>query len=289
VPPTVNVQYLTFDFPEPDETAEDLEAGSDHSENQDIELEKDKIRERANDIFQQLLVNPNMAEIAGQNNLSVQTTGFFSMEQPNLALGWSYDLLDKIFQMSVNEVSEPFEATTGISIIQIKEKRESRIPEFSEAQEKARELLINQKAKEIAGKKTYEYLEALKAELNKSKLWDFPKAAKALELEIHQTPVFSRGQYLPQIGISKNFQETAFQLNENNKLSGGVETDKGYCILHLDNYVPVDMNEYEDAKEELAQSISLEKQNRVFGDFVMQLRLKADLIDNVPKLRSQTQ
>ena len=45
----------------------------------------------------------------------------------------------------------------------------------------------------------------------------------------------------------------------------------------------------EKAKEELAQSIALEKQNRVFGDFVMQLRLKADFIDNVPKLRSQTQ
>jgi hypothetical protein len=49
------------------------------------------------------------------------------------------------------------------------------------------------------------------------------------------------------------------------------------------------MNEYEREKEELAQSISLEKQNRVFGDFVMQLRLKADLIDNIPKLRSQAQ
>jgi len=287
--PTVNVQYLTLDYPELDEGVENVESKTADSKNQDIDLEKDVIREKADDLFQKLLINPNMAEIAAQNNLSVQTTGFFSKEQPNFTLGWSYDLLNKIFQMSVNEVREPFETTTGLSIIQIKEKRESHIPEFSEAQEKVSESLIIQKAKEIANTKTFEYLEALKEELNKSKLWDFPKAAKALELEIHQTPVFSRGQYLPQIGISKDFQESAFQLTENSKLSDVVETEKGYCILHLDNYIPVDMSEYEEAKEELAQSISMEKRNTLFGDFVMQLRLKADIVDNISKLRSQTQ
>jgi len=269
MPPAVNVQYLTFDFPEPSEETEapeDPETETPSQEDQEalLEEEKDTIRERADAVFQELLVSPDMVEMARKNNLAVQTSGFFSMEQPNLTLGWSYDLLNKIFQMSEGEVNDPFETPNGLSIAQIKEKRESYIPEFNEAQDKVREAVIKEEAKKIARGKTTEYLRAIQEELDKSKLRDFPKAAKALELEIHQTPVFNRGQYLPQIGISKEFQEAAFQLTENNKISGVVATATGYCILHLDDYVPVDKGEYEKTREELAQTLAREKQNTIF-------------------------
>jgi len=191
--------------------------------------------------------------------------------------------------MNLDEVNEPIETTTGLSIVQIKEKRDSYIPEFGEVRDKARSAVAGEMAKDIALKKTEGYLEALKEELNKTKLKNFPEAAKTLELEIHQTPVFNRGQYLPQIGISKEFQEAAFNLTDENKLSGVVEIAKGYCVLHLDNYIPIEENEYEKAKEELAKAISQEKQNTVFGDFIAQLRIESGLIDNIPELQSQGQ
>ena len=48
-------------------------------------------------------------------------------------------------------------------------------------------------------------------------------------------------------------------------------------------------DEYEKLKEELAQTISQEKQNAVFGDFLAQLRVASGLIDNVPELRVTAQ
>ena len=291
IPPSVNVQYLTLDFPELDESAENLKAEDDNSENQETKLEeeKDLIREKADMIFEELLINPDMVKISKKHNIEVKTSGFFSLEQPNLTLGWSYDLLNRIFEMNLNEVNEPIETASGLSIVQIKEKRESYIPQFSEVQDKVRIAVASEMAKDVALVKTKEYLEAIKKELGEAKLKDFPKAAKTLGLEIHQTPVFSRGQYLPQIGISKDFQEAAFALTEANDLSNVVEIAKGYCILHLDNYTPIEQSEYEKAKDELAQTISQEKQNTVFGDFVAQLRIESGLIDNLPKLRSQAQ
>lgn len=287
MPPTVSVQYLTFDFPEATKNTEEAS----QQEKQDVALEKEKdlVREKADVIFQELLINPDMAEVARQNDLTAQTSNFFSMERPNLTLGWSYDLLDKIFKMKENDVNEPFETLNGLSIVQIKKKRESYTPEFSEVQNKSREAVINREAKKIAKKKAGEYFGAIKEELDKSKLRDFPKASKALKLEIHQTPVFSRGQYLPQIGISKEFQEAAFHLTEDNKISNVVETTTGYCILHLDNYIPVENSEYAKAKEELAQTLGGEKQNIVFGDFVTQLRFEADLFDNISQLQNRAQ
>jgi len=291
VPPSVNVQYLTLDFPEPDESAEDPESESTDSTDQEdkLEEEKDMIRDKADAIFEELLIDPSMEKIAKKHNIEVKTSGFFSMEQPNLTLGWSYDLLNRIFQMNLDEVNEPIETTTGLSIVQIKEKRDSYIPEFDEVRDKVHTAVAGEMAKDVALKKTQGYLEAINEELNKTKLRDFPKAAKALGLEIHQTPVFNRGQYLPQVGISKEFQEAAFALTEENNISDVVEIANGYCILHLDNYIPIEDSEYEETKEELAQTISQEKQNAVFGDFVAQLRIDSGLLDNIPELRGLAQ
>ena len=291
MPPTIDVRYMTFNFPEETEQAEDPEAETPIEESQEpsAEEQKDLIREKADNVFQELLINPDMEKVAGPNSLNVQTTGFFSMEQPNLTAGWSYDFLNDLFQMTENEISEPFETPNGVSIVQIKEKRESYIPEFQEAQDKSREAVINVETKKVAREKADGYFEAINEELDKSKLRDFPKTAKELQLEIHQTPVFNRGQYLPKIGISKEFQEAAFELTEDNKISNVVETATGYCILHLDDYIPIENSEYASAKNDLAQEILNEKRNVVFGDFVTQLRVKANLFSNIAELREQSQ
>jgi len=290
-PPSVNVQYLNLDFPQPEEPAEDAELESADTTNQEdqLEEEKDKVRDLADAIFQDLLINPDMEKIAKRYGLKVETSGFFSMEQPNLTLGWSYDLLRRIFEMDLSEVNDPIETTTGLSIVQVNEKRDSYTPEFKEVQDKVGEAVTGEMAKDIALEKTEEYLEAMKEEINKTKLKDFPAAAKALGLEIHQTPIFNRDQYLPQVGISKDFQEAAFSLTDDNKLSDVVEITKGYCVLHLDNYVPIEEGEYEKAKEELALSISQEKQNAIFGDFVAQLRIESGLVNNIPELTTLPQ
>jgi len=72
-------------------------------------------------------------------------------------------------------------------------------------------------------------------------------------------------------------------------LSGVVATPNGYCILYLDNYVPADENEYAKVKDSLKEALLEEKQDSVFGDFVTQLRVKADFVDNLANLRKQVQ
>jgi len=289
MPPAVNIQYIQMPFPqtpEPTENSGDVTT-DDPSSAEALKELKETVKDKAYSIFQELLVNPNMEEVAKTNNLATATSGFFSMEQPDLSLGWSYDLLNKIFQMEEGDINEPFETSDGIIIVQLKEERDAFIPEFAEAKEKAEKKVIEQKAQAIAKEKTAEYLDAIQNELNKSKLKDFPKAAKALELEIHQTPIFSRGQYLPKIGISKEFQEAAFTLNDDKTVSKVVETSTGYCILHLDNYIPADKDEYMKVKDSLKEALLEEKQDSVFGDFVTQLRMKAAFVDNLANLRKR--
>jgi len=291
-PPAINASYLSIDFPEPppiekkDSPSEDP-TDEPASPPQISEEEKDAVFQTAEAIYQELLTNPDLSTMAKEYDLPLKTSGFFSMEQPNLSLGWSYEMLNQIFQLETNEISIPLETSKGYHIVQIQEKKEAYIPEYTEAKEKVREALLKKETRNIANQKAEEYLTALHQELDKSKLRDFPKAAKTLGLEILQTPIFTRGQYLPKIGTSKEFQEQAFQLTDTNKISQVVETDNGYCILHLDAYVAIEDADYQKNKTTLAEKLLNEHKNKSFNDFLTKLRLEAKLEDNITTLQEE--
>jgi len=124
-------------------------------------------------------------------------------------------------------------------------------------------------------------------EYEKSLPLDFVKAAKSLSLEIEQTPLFNRGQYLPKIGISKTFQEAAFSLTEEDPISDVVNTQNGFCIIHLDKYEEANSEDYEIQKDDIAGILLNSKRLDMFGDFTSRLRIESNLIDNVTKLKQE--
>ncbi len=290
LPASINVSYISIDFPEPPGVNETASQGSDETpENKPPALpeiskkEKEAVANTANNIYEELLINPKLEVIAKQHNLEIKTTGFFSMEQPNLSLGWSYEALNQIFQLETNEISDLLETPEGYRIIQIKEKKGAYVPKYAEAKKKVWESVLKKETRNIAKQRAQAYLLSINQELDKTKLKDFPKAAKALGLEIYQTPVFNRGQYLPKVGIAKDFQEAAFQLTEDNPIGEVVETKNGYCILHLDSYIPVEDADYQKNKSALAKSLLNERKNKVFNDFLTKLRVASQLESNITK------
>ncbi len=241
----------------------------------------DSIRKKAQGLHEEIASDPDLAKAAEKNNLKVETSGFFSLDQPNLSLGWSYDMLNQIFQLEPSQIKGPIETEKGFYILKLKEKKDAHLPEYMEVKDKVKEALQNEEAKKIAGQKALEYLKTIQEKYEESKVKDFPALVKGLNLEPAQTPVFSRGNYLPQIGLSKEFQEAAFGLNEENKISNVVETPKGYYILHLDSYSGVDSEQFAKEKEAFSEELSNARKNEVFTDFLTRLRLKAKVVDNL--------
>ncbi|MDO8581100.1 MAG: SurA N-terminal domain-containing protein [Candidatus Omnitrophota bacterium] len=268
-PPSINVESIAFRFPE-----------------QADDAAKDALKDQAQKVFDQLLVNPNMAAIAAEQGLTVEISDFFSMEAPDLSLGWSYDIFNTIFQLQPNEISQPLEYPQGIVIVKVKDHQEAVVPEFAKVQDKVKEALMNQEAKKLAHEQSAKYLQTIKESLSQGQN-NFSQIAQDLKLEVFQTPVFTRGQYLPKIGVSKDFEEAAFRLNEQNSLSDVVEVAKGFSILHLDQYVPPDKEQYEAEKKGIAQQLYNQRRTETFGNFVTQLRLQANLIDNITNLREK--
>lgn len=296
VPPTISVEYIGLDFPPPEgsltakpeskkEEAEDATTAPAQPAATPTVTEEMKrpVREKAKTVFQDLLVNPDMQAVAQKHNTEVKSSGFFSMEQPDLALGWSYELLLKLFQMNENAVNEPFETARGMLIVKVKQKKDAYIPEYNDVAGKVSEAVVKSKAKAIARQKAEDYLELIQEAFAKTELKDFAQTVKSLGLEIHQTPVFSHGEYLPVIGISKEFQDTAFALTEQDKLSGVVATETGYSVLHLDSRVPADEKNFEEQKAALSETLLNERRTQAFNDFLSNLRLKANLTSHIPQ------
>lgn len=269
MPPMINAEYLSLNFPE-------------NAKSEDVAT----ITSKTQEIYKELSINPDLTFVSQKYNLPIQTSGFFSMEQPNFKIGWSFEVLQKIFNLEQGQLTEPIQTSSGFQIIKIKEKKESYIPEFAEVQDKVKKAMALQEAKKIAQQKAQEYLGKIQEAFGSVKLANFQETARSLGLDIHQTPAFSRGQYLPEIGLSKEFQDAAFALTEQQRLNSEVvETAKGYCILYLDELVPIDQAQYEKEVEEFAKTLITDKRNEAFGDFMTSLRLKAHLEDNVSKLK----
>lgn len=268
-PPSIKVDYVKIPFPE--ETSDKKDPEADDS--------KFEAYQKAEELYQRLLEkNANFEKTTQEYNVNIQTTDYFSIQKPIFTFG-SFDALNTIFHLDVNEMSAPMETAQGMFIVRMKEKRDSYVPSFDEAIEDVKKTVKDNEAKRIARTKSIQYLEKIQEKLNDKK--SFSEAAKELGLQMQQTPLFNRGQYLPIVGIEKDFQETAFALSPSKPLSDIIGTAKGYCILYQDTFVAADQNKFVEEKEDFKEKLLVEKKMQAFNDYFSRLKAEANLQSNL--------
>jgi len=272
LPPRVKMEYIRVPFSEETPEGEDIP-----------EEILDGALQKASEVAYDLNETPDFETVAQRHGLNVETSGFFSMEQPELQDGWSFPLIQRIFQLQPGEISEPVETASGFQIMRIREKIETTAPDYPQVKDKVKEAWTLNQAKELAQQKATEFLLVFREEFERLKRPDFAKIAKENNLQLYKTSVFNRGQYLPVVGISRDFQETAFSLAKEKPLSDVVMVEKGACILHLDNVMPLEDKTFEEQREALTEELLLEKRAQAFNDFLTHLRIKADPEDNISK------
>jgi peptidyl-prolyl cis-trans isomerase D len=279
IPQSINVDYIHIPYTD-DSDPQSAEAEETTEAMAQAQLLGEKVLE-------EIRSGADFAEAAKNNGLEAKSSGFFSADKPNLGLGMSYELINNLFGLKKDEMIGPVETSNGYFIVRIADKQNAFVPDFEDAREAVKEALLKQAAMAIARQRSEEVLPALKAEYAKTLPMDFANAAKSLSLTIEQTPAFNRGQYLPKIGISRDFQESAFALSKENPISEPVETQIGYCIIHLDEYVPADDGEFALQKDRIAALLLNMKRIEIFQEFTHRLRQQAELIDNITKLKQQ--
>jgi peptidyl-prolyl cis-trans isomerase D len=265
-PPSVNIEYITLGNPA-DAKDED----------------KTALKQKLYAISRKLSAGGKFESVAKENNLEIKESGLFSMEQPNIAMGWSYDTLQRLFILKVGESSDAIETPKGYQFLKVKERQEATLPDFASVKPKVTEALKTKKALTIAQQKADDDAKKIKESLTATPDADFRTLAAGLGLKVAQTPFFNRGQYLPVIGLSKEFQDAAYDLTEKDKLSNAVGMAKGYVILYRDDTQPVVEEEFQKAKDKYATDLIAEKRNQLIASFMADVRLGADIQSNIPK------
>ncbi len=272
VPYSINVEFVKFDL---------IEDGD------DAQTVNDAIFDKASTIYEKAFESKDLAAVAQDNGLTIQTSGFFSREEPNLTLGWSFDVFNQIFQLEKGDILPPIQSGQSVLLIKLAESREAYVPEYEEAQEKVADKVRRINAKDIAKNEAEKTLASLEEKY--AATTDFSQAAEELGLEIKQTPEFLRGQYLPKIGISSSFQDAAFRLSQTNKISGIVSTETGFYILHLDSHVSADPAGFVEEKEKIMQQLLAQKRTASFEQYLASLRAKANLEDLIARQRQEAE
>lgn len=299
LPPMIRVDYIRIDYPPealldkktpalPAESGESKDAALPPEEQKEVSAEtKEATLKLAQSVARSLDENPDFSAVAKTFNLPAGTSEFFSLEEPDLSFGWSFAVIQGLFQLKPDQTIGPVETRDGYQILRLKERRESDIPDYPSAQDKVKEKWMRNAGLKIAAQKAEESLGKLKEALAGNPAAGFQAAAQSLGLTVSQTPLFHRGQYLPGIGLSENFQDAAFALTEDQKLSTAVETERGYCILFLDSFEPVKNEQFLKEKDDFTASLLQNRKNEFFNEYLIRLRLKADLKDNIPELKGQ--
>ncbi len=271
IPPTINVKYVDLTYPE----------DADNQKKAELDIKARAISDTLKDA-------PTLGlEEASKKygDFEIKETGFFSIEKPNLKVGWTYETLQELFQAKEGDILEPIETQNGFLVAKIIKKRNTYIPNYAEASSDVQNSLINKKSGDLANNKAGEILKQIEEEIKDDSLDEFKRVSASLELKVEQTPLFNRGQYLPFVGLEKDFQEKAFILaaNKTNKISDVVSTVKGHCILHLDEFVPIDEEKYKEEKDSFSERRLQEMKSEAFTDFIARIRLQAQLEDYLPK------
>ncbi len=243
------------------------------------DADKTKIKQEAFALFAETKAM-DFAAAAAKYKLDVKTSPFFSVDQPLLTFVSTPEEVEQLFALKVGDYARPREMPDGWQIVRIKDKKESYIPSFDEAKSTARESLLRQKAFEIAKTKADEAIIAVRDAI-KSK--DFKTAANQLKLTVQETPAFSRGEYIANMGLVAEFQEEANRLTKENPLSTVLATSQGAAILHLDSSEMPSDEQFKTEAESFKQQLSAERRNQQMVSFMTKLQAEAKVVSKIKR------
>ncbi len=235
--------------------------------------EKTSAHNKANAIFQKISKGADFQEIAKAEGMIVKETDFFSIDKPEASEGWSLELLQKILEAKKDTVLPPVDTISGVQILKVTNLKPATILEFEEAQDAVKDKIITEKSMELAKTQGNNMLSAIEEKLAKGMTFDL--AALDLKLKAKKTPFLVEGDYIPEIGISSDFQDAAMALSKDKRLSQVVMTPKGPTIIYWEAAQPFDEKKFEEVKKDFAATLFEEQHVSAMNKAIKEIKEKA--------------
>jgi peptidyl-prolyl cis-trans isomerase D len=213
-------------------------------------------------------------QIAAKYNLSLKVTSPFTKNDFIPELGSVMNEASNFaFSRDVEAVSHSITRAGRVIVLRILEKTPERNLTFEEARAEITDILSNENKMEAVGEKADSILsEAIQ---NGS----LRETAEANEIDYQVTPLFSRNDFVPNIGRGNAFVGYAHTLPEGT-IGGPVKTERGYYLIEVLERKGIDMEAFEAAKEDLRTELINREKASAFERWLSNIIEDAEIEDN---------
>ncbi len=252
VPPQINTNYIGLDF---------------------SDEEQGLAREQMGEAIQKALGEARQQGLkltAQKLGFEMKETGFFGFEDPIPDFGWLPQLSKILFDLPVLSFSKIIQTGRGMYIFQIIEKKDAYIPDLKEATARIKEILTEQKSKELARTKAEATLEMINTQGR-----SFDETAKKAGAEIKETEDFTREAYISELGMAPALKEAAFALEEGGVAKEAIELEQGFLVIQSLKTPELDEEVFKEEKEAFGRKVLKDKRDAAFNEYFLSLRERA--------------
>jgi hypothetical protein len=185
-------------------------------------------------------------------------------------------LISAAFNLAIDQVGEPVLAGEAWYLVSLRERVESKIPDFAQIADEVEKRVRAEKAEQLAKAKA----DALLTQVKEKK--DLTPVATEAKVEVEESGVFSRqGSYIPKIGNLPDLKKEAFRLTPESPFPSQTYLWSGTAfVVMLKEKVPANMTDFEKKKEALRDELQKQKQSTVLEDFLKALKKQATITVN---------
>ena len=257
---------LDAHIPSVEEAAEAIEARLAEQAMQNIAYDK------AGEAFDAVIDGESLEQIALLTQKTVMDTDFFDQNASGLDMGQAADFADAAFSLEKQLISDVKQIGNAYFLIKVVEIRDPEQLPLDAVQERIRKTLEKQLRMAAAEAKAQELLSDAQSAENLTAF------AQENNLTLSATELFTRNDFVQDVGKSADFTSAAFKLTPNRPLCPRVlKTDQGfYVIAFKEKQVPESEKIQEnlpDVKQQLLQT----KQGQSYQAWINALRDNSEI------------
>jgi peptidyl-prolyl cis-trans isomerase D len=220
---------------------------------------------RAEEVAKEIKAPADLDKVAKARGWKVEETGFFTADEPILALGAAPQVSAAIFALKEGEVSAPLRVGRGYAIAALSGRQDPSLPTFDDVKERVRSDVQRDKAAKAAAEKAAAVAAALKAAP------DFVAAAKKAGFEAKSSELVARGAALPEVGVNAAVEKAAFALAAGS-VSGPVSTGDGTTIVKVVERLDVKPAEMVASRESVRRDLLETRRTEFFTAYMVKAR-----------------
>jgi peptidyl-prolyl cis-trans isomerase D len=220
----------------------------------------------------------DLDRIAKENNLTVQESGLFARDEAITPLGPAPEASNKAFEMNTGEVAGPIRTPRGFVFQSLLSKQDPYVPQLAEVQDRVKEEVIKQKARELSQQKAVEIGAKLKTAA------DFEQTSAAAGLEVKTTDLIVRGTALPDLGIAPAIEDAAFALPAG-AVSDPITVDQGTAVIKVLEKQETAPDQLALARDKFRDELLADRRSRFFMAYMAKAKQKMKISINQETLQ----